>query len=152
VGAREPAAQVLRDQVRIFRRDQVRQPAVDEIDAVHADEARELRVGVEDDLAMHQHRFVNAFTELGEQLRAGTFAAGKARRALQELVDRDAERLHIELSAVLGDLDALRQALRAHRTLHGDRQLGDRPQIAPLKHEQHEEQRRHECEQHADQS
>ena len=83
MGAREPAAQVLRDQVRIFRRDQVRQPAVDEIDAVHADEARELRVGVEDDLAMHQHRFVNAFTELGEQLRAGTFAAGKARRALQ---------------------------------------------------------------------
>ena len=35
-----------------------------------ADEARELLVRVQDDVAMHEHRFVNAVRELAEQLRA----------------------------------------------------------------------------------
>ncbi len=69
--AREAAAQVLGDELRVFRRHQVREPAVDEIDAIRADEARELAVRVEDDVAMHEHRFVNALAELGEEFRAG---------------------------------------------------------------------------------
>ena len=79
-------------------------------------------------------------------------AARGARGAQQQLVDRHAERLHVELRLVfVFDFDALRQALAADRALNRERQLGDRPQIAPLEHEQHEEQRRHECEQHTDQ-
>ena len=62
------------------------------------------------------------------------------------------ERLHVELCLILVfDFDALRQPLAADGALNRERQLGDRPQIAPLEYEQHEEQRRHECEQHTDQ-
>ena len=77
----ETAAQVFADQLGVFRRDQVRQPAVDEIDAIHADEARELAVGVEDHVAMHEHRFVDPLAELGEQLRARTFSRPVVRAA-----------------------------------------------------------------------
>ena len=35
-------------------------------DAIDADETRELAVGVQDHVAMHQHRFVNALAQLGE--------------------------------------------------------------------------------------
>jgi hypothetical protein len=54
-------------------------------------------------------------------------------------------------SLFLVDLDALRKALAGQRTLDRQGQLCHRPQIAPLEYEQHEKQRRHECEQHADQ-
>jgi hypothetical protein len=67
------------------------------------------------------------------------------------LVDGDAQCLHIELRLLLIDLDALRHAVRAHGALQLQRQFGDRPQIAPLEKKQHEQQRRHECEQNADQ-
>ena len=100
---------------------------------------------------MDQHRFVNALTELGEEFGSGSCLGPGARGAQQELVDRYAERLNVELRFVfVVDFDALRQALAADRALNRERQLGDRPQIAPLKQEQHEEQRRHECEQHTD--
>ena len=46
-----------------------RELAADELDAIDADEARELPVRVQDDVAMHQHRFVNAVRQLAEQLR-----------------------------------------------------------------------------------
>ena len=62
-----------------------------------ADEARELAVGVQDDVAMHEHRFVDALAEFGEQFGAGFVAARGARGAQQQLVHRDAERLHVEL-------------------------------------------------------
>jgi hypothetical protein len=41
----------------------------DELDAIDADETGKLPVGVQDDLTMHQHRFVDAITELGKQPR-----------------------------------------------------------------------------------
>jgi hypothetical protein len=122
-------------------------------DAIDADEARELAVRVQDHVTMHEHGFVNALAELGEQLRSGLVAGRAARRAQQQLIHGDAECLHVELRLVAGiDLDVLREPVTRHRALHRQRQLGDRPQIAPLEQEQHEQQRRHECEQHADQS
>ena len=73
--------------------------------------------------------------------------------ALHPVLGESAERLHIELSLVLRiDFDALRQAFAGDRPLNVERQLGDRPQIAPLENAQHDEQRRHECEHHADQT
>ena len=86
---------------------------------------------------MHEHRFVDAFAEFGEQSRPGLVATRGARGAHQQLVDGHAERLHVELGSLV-DLDALRQPLAGQRALHRQRQLGDRPQIAPLKQEQHE--------------
>ena len=149
--ASQAAPQVLGHQVRVFGRDQVREPAIDEVDAVDADETGELAVGVENDVAMHEHRFVDALAELGEQFGPGLLAARGARHAQQQLVDRDAERLRVELGFLGVDVDALRQTLARQRALHAQGQLRDRPQIAPLKQEQHEQQRRHECEQHTDQ-
>jgi hypothetical protein len=76
-----------------------------------------------------------------------------ARGAQQKLIDGHAERLNIELALVFRiDFDALRQAFADNRPLNIERQLGDRPQIAPLENAQHDEQRRHECEHHADQT
>ena len=40
----------------------------DELDAIDADEAGELAVGVQDDVAVDQHRLVDAVAEVGEQL------------------------------------------------------------------------------------
>ena len=60
-----------RDQLGVFGRDEIRQPAVDEIDAIDADEARELAVRVEDHFAMDEHRFVDALAELGEEFGSG---------------------------------------------------------------------------------
>ncbi len=112
----QAAPQVLGHQLRVLGRDQVGQLAIDEVDAVDADETGELAVGVQDHFAMHEHRFVDALAELGEQLRAGLLAARSARGARQQLVDRHAERLQIEL--FLLDVDALRQPFRAERALH----------------------------------
>ncbi len=146
----QPAAQVLGHEIRVLRRDEIGEPAVDQIDAIDADETRELAVGVEDDVAVHEHRFVDAFTELGEEFRAGLLASRGTRRAQQQLVHGQPERLDVELGFVFGvDVDVMRQALAGHGALNSQRQLGDRPQIAPLEQEQHEKQRRHECEQHA---
>ena len=47
---------------------------------------------------MHEHRLVDALAELGEEFGTGFFAARGARGAQQQLVDRHAERLHVELS------------------------------------------------------
>jgi hypothetical protein len=135
----EAAAQVLGDQVRIFRRHQIREPAIDEIHAVDADETRELAVRVQDDVAMYQHRFVDALAKFGEQFRTGFFPARGARGAQQKLVDRHADGLHVELSfELLCELDALGQTFAADGALNGERQLGDRAQVAPLEKEQHE--------------
>ena len=148
-GAEQPAAQVLGDEIRVLGRDEIGEPTVDEVHAIGADEARELAVGVEDDVAVHEHRLVDALAELGEELRAGFVAGRAARRAQQQLVDRQAEGLDVEL--LLIDVDVLRQTLAGHGPLNRQRQLGDRPQVAPLEDEQHEQQRRYEREQHADQ-
>ena len=64
--ARQAPAQILADQLGVFGRHQIGQTPVDELDAIHADEARELAVGVEDHFAMHEHRFVDPLAELGE--------------------------------------------------------------------------------------
>jgi hypothetical protein len=53
VRAGQPAAQALGHQVGVFGRDEIRQPAVYEVDAVDPDETRELAVGIEDHVAMH---------------------------------------------------------------------------------------------------
>jgi hypothetical protein len=90
-GASQPAAQALGHEVRILRRDQVRQPAIDEIDAIDADEAGELAIGVQDHVAMHEHSFVDALAEFCEQARPGLLATRGARGAHQQLVDRDAQ-------------------------------------------------------------
>ncbi len=119
------------------------------VDAVDADETRELAVGVEDHVTVHEHSFVDALAELGEQSRPGFLAARGARGTHQQLVDGDAEGLQVQLFLVY--LDALRKPFARQRTLDRQGQLCHRPQIAPLEHEQHEQQRRHECEQHADQ-
>ena len=68
-----------RDEIRIFRRHEIAEAAADELDAIDADEARELLVRVQDDFAMHEHRLVDAIRELAEQLRARV-AAPRARR------------------------------------------------------------------------
>ena len=67
--ARQAAADVLADQLGVLRRHQVRQAPPDELDAIDADEAGELAVGVQDHFAVHQHRLVDAIAEVGKQLR-----------------------------------------------------------------------------------
>ena len=68
---------------------------------------------------MHEHRFVNALAELGEEFGAGFARGPVARGAQQQLVDRHAERLHVELGLVFRiDFDALRQTLAADRALN----------------------------------
>ena len=73
--------------------------------------------------------------------------------ATDEQIGRYAERLDFELRLVLRiHLDALGQPFARDRSLDIQRQLGDRPKIAPLEYAQHDEQRRHECEHYADQT
>jgi hypothetical protein len=79
----EPAAQVVRHQLGVFGRDQVGEPAIDEIHAIGADETGELAVGVQDDVAMHQHRFVDALAQFGEKFGTGTLAPRVARSSQQ---------------------------------------------------------------------
>ncbi len=79
---------VLAHQLRVLRRHQIGQAPSDELDPVDADEAGELAVGVEDYLAVHQHGFVDAVAEVGEEFgRLGGLAVGARSGAGQEVVN-----------------------------------------------------------------
>ncbi len=60
---------VLVDELGISGRHEVAQTTTDERLALHAHQARELPVGMQDGVAVNQHRLVNAVAELGEQPR-----------------------------------------------------------------------------------
>ena len=45
-----------------------------QIDAINTDKGRKLPVGVQNDIAVHEHRLVNAVAQLGKQFRRGARA------------------------------------------------------------------------------
>ncbi len=62
----QPPADVAVDELGILGRHQVAQLAADQLDAVHADETRKLAVGIQNGIAMDEHRFVDAVAQLAE--------------------------------------------------------------------------------------
>ena len=81
--------------------------AADELDAVDTDEAGELTVGIQDDVAMDQHRLVDAVAEVGKHLRRGARAVALVRRgcASQQVVDRGDQRRDLRPDRVADRLD-----------------------------------------------
>ncbi len=102
--AREPATDVVVHQLRVFRRHQVGEPAPNQLHTVHAHEARELAVGIQNDVAVNQHRLVDSIAQLGEQLRHPRIAFRPRRGARQQMVDGRDERRN--LRAIGLQLDA----------------------------------------------
>jgi hypothetical protein len=105
----------------------VRKTPADQLHTIDPDEAGELPVGVHDDVAMHQHRLVDALAQVGEQLgRIGCLALGARAGARQQVIDRGDER---------GDLRFVTADIHAPRQPAAD---GDAPQLLrQLDHVQH---------------
>ena len=80
-------------QLGVLGRHEIAQPAAGEVGAVRAHHRGKLPVGIENDLAMHQHRLVDALAELGEEFRRHPAALALGRGARQQMVDcRDQDR------------------------------------------------------------
>ncbi len=92
--AGQPPADVAVDELGIFGRHQVAQLAADQLDAVHADETSKLAVGVQNDIAMDEHRFIDTVAQLAEQLRhcGARLAVADGGSACQQMIDRGGER------------------------------------------------------------
>ena len=76
----QPVRDVLVDQLGVAGRHQVAEAATDQRLALHAHQARELPVGVQDGVAVNQHRLVDAIAEFGEQPRRAAIALRTGRR------------------------------------------------------------------------
>jgi hypothetical protein len=98
----ETAPDVLIHQVRIFRRHEVAQPAAHQLDAVNTDKSRKLTVGVQNDIAVYEHRFVNAIAQVGEQFGRGArnFALVGGGHARQQVIDGSGEKRDFGLVAL----------------------------------------------------
>ncbi len=90
--SRQPAADVVADQLGVLRRHQVGELAAHQLDTIHPHEARELPVRVENDVAVDEHRLVNAIAELREQLGHARIGLGARRRPGEQMIDRRDQR------------------------------------------------------------
>jgi hypothetical protein len=100
---------VLTHKLRVLRWNEIGQSPSDQLGTIHADEAGKLAVRVQDHIAVHQHRLMNALAELGEQLgRVRGVVLVTRGGAREQLIDRGDERRH--LGPIAAQLHPTRQA------------------------------------------
>jgi hypothetical protein len=129
---------VLVDQFGIAGWHQVTESTTDQRFALHTHQARELPVGVQDGVAVNQHRFVDTITEFGEQARRA--AIGTCGSACQQMIDRGRQQRHF--GAVTGSLDAAIHAPANGNPLHLLGNIVNRQQRAALQQVHHYQQGR----------
>ena len=149
--ARETRANVVAHQLGVLGRHEIAEPAPDELDALDTYQAGELPVGIQDHVAMDQHRLMNALAEIGEQLggRAVASALRGCGGARLQLIDRGDERRDLRLVTV--HVDASSQVAADRDALQLLEQLFDAPPFATLEPIQHKEESRDEREHEAQQ-
>jgi len=84
----ETSAEIVAHEIRILRRDEIRQRFADELLGGHAEQGKKPGIGEKDDLTVNQNRFVHRFHEALEELLAFVQANTAMFQAFQQFVDR----------------------------------------------------------------